>query len=948
MHGPRGARRFSVSSEREAPPPLRGTSEDLHAWSIYRQNLNSDFTDSALGSADKSPLPYGNFQLRESTMASILNNPKYGPRSELGTNMYTYLKFGLPRVLPPGKEEGLENSSGYDSTDEEVMGRRQGGGGRGRLRAARSEDFLNRTDLGGREAAGLRYSSRDNLQRARRGQPGRSASEANLLAAEAYYDGKNYDHRSIEQLRREAGLARSSRGGETGYLNAALEEERDVPSRQQRSGLRSRAASQLSVVSRASKHSKHNSKEVGAEPLTYRHDAPMLNNKYFPKDGYGSLGNVVEAEELEGFKYPHLQLKNLCYSVKQASCLGGQREERLLDMINIEARGGELVAVLATKSKEGTALCQILANRHRGIGKRLRGDILINGINVDPSRLADRVALVERDISFTPDMSVRQTLLFHSLMREPGTLTRGRDTKGRINALIEDLGLSQVKHTRVADLTVSEKQRLNVACHLLLDTDIVLLDQPTEGMDIFDTFFLVEYLRQWAARGRIVILTMHPPTYEIFTMISKVVLLSCGRLMYFGKRREMLPYFAFIEYPCPAYKNPSDYYLDLVTLDDLSPEAMLESSQRVEQLSSIYQRKCEPLSDPGPPGIMPPKIKRANLLMQVFGLWIRAMIYTYPFNVIQWVKLVLLAGVMSTCLGGVFVGIRWRYWDTKWQQDHSYGQENVNDRLGFHHVIMSVGLWPILLSTASEVWRSKPAVTRDVEDRLYSRFSYALTKTLYSVPASIGVGVAYCVPAYLLAGLHYPDIGDLTSFYLYIGYMLLYLACLRALTICLATVSSSRHRAAFGLGFVVFCTSIVSGYLIHQDDLADWVSWLRYPSPQYWTSHPILERELGPVGTLLCHFNPMITDTAVGRDILRKVKCGLEDGKAALRYFSFLKPSIAIPSVITSAMEESFDSDLLPIVVLPLLLLLLTIGSILLFVICRQHQGRKRSLRNAR
>jgi hypothetical protein len=30
--------------------------------------------------------------------------------------------------------------------------------------------------------------------------------------------------------------------------------------------------------------------------------------------------------------------------------------------------------------------------------------------------------------------------------------------------------------------------------------------------------------------------------------------------MYFGKRREMLPYFAFIEYPCPAYKNPSDYY----------------------------------------------------------------------------------------------------------------------------------------------------------------------------------------------------------------------------------------------------------------------------------------------------------------------------------------------------------------------------------------------------
>ena len=73
---------------------------------------------------------------------------------------------------------------------------------------------------------------------------------------------------------------------------------------------------------------------------------------------------------------------------------------------------------------------------------------------------------------------------------------------------VEDLGLAQVRHTRVKDLTVSEKQRLNVACHLLVDADIVVLDRPTRGMDIFDTFFLVEYLRQWAARGRIVILTL--------------------------------------------------------------------------------------------------------------------------------------------------------------------------------------------------------------------------------------------------------------------------------------------------------------------------------------------------------------------------------------------------------------------------------------------------------
>ena len=65
----------------------------------------------------------------------------------------------------------------------------------------------------------------------------------------------------------------------------------------------------------------------------------MLNDKYFPKDG-GLLGSHVP--EVEGYKYPHLQLRNISYS------RGGRR---LLDSVSLEARGGELVAILATNSK---------------------------------------------------------------------------------------------------------------------------------------------------------------------------------------------------------------------------------------------------------------------------------------------------------------------------------------------------------------------------------------------------------------------------------------------------------------------------------------------------------------------------------------------------------------------------------------------------------------------
>lgn len=222
------------------------------------------------------------------------------------------------------------------------------------------------------------------------------------------------------------------------------------------------------------------------------------------------------------------------------------------------------MAVMATSETEGTAVLDLIA----GLIQPAIGDVILNGQNVKPHQLSSRVAYVQNDSHLCKDMTAVQTLRFHFDLKKPtdklGYLKI--DAMDRINVLIEDLGLEQVRDTKVSAMTISERKRLNVACHLLLDTDIVVLDQPTRGMDIFDSFFLVEYLRQWAnggtgnALGRIVILTLHPPTYEIFTMLSRILLISAGRTMFSGKRHNMLPYFALVDYPCPSFKNPSDYY----------------------------------------------------------------------------------------------------------------------------------------------------------------------------------------------------------------------------------------------------------------------------------------------------------------------------------------------------------------------------------------------------
>ena len=53
-----------------------------------------------------------------------------------------------------------------------------------------------------------------------------------------------------------------------------------------------------------------------------------------------------------------------------------------------------------------------------------------------------------------------------------------------------------------------------------------------------------------------------------------------------------------------------------------------------------------------------------------------------------------------------------------------------SDRLGFHHVMMAVGIWPVVLATIGEMWRGQAAITRDVDDGLYSKTAYIITKVI--------------------------------------------------------------------------------------------------------------------------------------------------------------------------------------------------------------------------
>lgn len=240
--------------------------------------------------------------------------------------------------------------------------------------------------------------------------------------------------------------------------------------------------------------------------------------------------------------YPNIMVQGL----KISSTLRG---------VSLFAKAGDLFAVMATSHSEGTSLMETLA----GLRERLSGEIAVNGQSVTKRNLRKICSYVPAPISSSLDtrMNVQSTLYFHASLCGPEDRS---DLEEKINILVEDLGLSAVRTSNVSHLTHSEKQRLSVACQLLTKASILILDQATTNMDIFDTFFLVEYLRQWCNSGKIVVMTLQPPTFEILSMCSGVLLLSGGRTIFSGSRSNLPLHMGSLGYPCPPFKNPADYY----------------------------------------------------------------------------------------------------------------------------------------------------------------------------------------------------------------------------------------------------------------------------------------------------------------------------------------------------------------------------------------------------
>ncbi len=201
----------------------------------------------------------------------------------------------------------------------------------------------------------------------------------------------------------------------------------------------------------------------------------------------------------------------------------------VVDALNLEVAQGEVFGLLGPNGAgKTTTIAMLLGLVQPTAG---RASVLGHDVWTTPAAALRRVGAMIEAPAFYPYLSGRINL---RILAQAG----GVDPK-RIDPLLETVDLTARADDRVRTYSQGMKQRLAIAAALLPDPALVILDEPTNGLDPAGTVEVRNLIRTLAADGRTILLCSHM-LHEVEQLCARVAILKAGRLIRMGGVAELL------------------------------------------------------------------------------------------------------------------------------------------------------------------------------------------------------------------------------------------------------------------------------------------------------------------------------------------------------------------------------------------------------------------------
>lgn len=263
-----------------------------------------------------------------------------------------------------------------------------------------------------------------------------------------------------------------------------------------------------------------------------------------------------------------VQIKNL---TKEFRSLFGRKRLLAVDNISLDIRKGEILGLLGPNGAGKTTILKMIC----GLLKPSRGEIIINGKPLEKNRsesLAQIGAVLEGSRNSVWSMTVTQNLRYFGYLKN----VHGQELKRRNDTLLRFFDFEHKKNELVKNLSSGMRQKLAVILALINDPDLVLLDEPTIGLDVQSARLVKKRIVELAQNdNKTILLTTHQ--INIVQEISdRVAVINKGKLIAYEKVESIL------------HRMGREYYI--IRLSGRPDESVLKSLSAAEGLDLIQNK----------------------------------------------------------------------------------------------------------------------------------------------------------------------------------------------------------------------------------------------------------------------------------------------------------------------------------------------------------------------
>jgi ABC-2 type transport system ATP-binding protein len=195
-----------------------------------------------------------------------------------------------------------------------------------------------------------------------------------------------------------------------------------------------------------------------------------------------------------------------------------------VDNISLDVGEGELFGLLgpngAGKSTTINMVCGLL--------KPNQGEIIIDGVSLKekPMECKSKLGLVPQEIALYDTLTAYENIEFFGKLSG----LRGAKLTERVNEALEFVGLSDKSKSIPKSFSGGMKRRLNIACAIVHHPKVIIMDEPTVGIDPQSRNHILESVRKLNKMGSTVIYTSHYME-EVEALCTRIAIMDHGRLM---------------------------------------------------------------------------------------------------------------------------------------------------------------------------------------------------------------------------------------------------------------------------------------------------------------------------------------------------------------------------------------------------------------------------------